>query len=112
MQFTTWASKFLFEYGLSKILDKGFSKLSFTKQSAHKTCSPIPDIYGVELLKVLIDENDLRRRDLANIFGTPSKCHAILRGEQQLTFEHLQKLSEYFMISPLAFFPQRKTLCQ
>lgn len=33
---------------------------------------PIPDIYGVELLKSLIEDNGLRQKDLVSIFKTES----------------------------------------
>ena len=35
-----------------------------------QTLEPIPDIYGIELLKALIEEFDLRQKDLVPIFYT------------------------------------------
>lgn len=66
----------------------------------------IPDIYGVELLSVLIEEWDLKQKDLVPIFKTESIVSAVLNGHRQLTVEHIQKLAEFFHISPAAFFPQ------
>jgi HTH-type transcriptional regulator / antitoxin HigA len=66
----------------------------------------IPDIYGVELLSVLIEEWDLKQKDLVPIFKTESIVSAVLNGHRQLTVEHIQKLAEFFNISPAAFFPQ------
>ena len=109
MQFVMWASQFMFEYGLGKVLDRMFSNLTFIRKSTYKRRNLlIPDIDGLELLKVLMYENDLSRKDLATIFGTSSRCHDILQGRQQLTHEELHKLSNYFMISPLAFFPNKE----
>lgn len=66
----------------------------------------IPDIYGVELLHVLIEEWGLKQKELVPIFKTESIASAILNGHRQLTVEHIEKLSEFFCISPAAFFPQ------
>lgn len=64
----------------------------------------IPDIYGVELLKVLIEEHELRQKDLVPIFKTESIVSAVLHGDRNLTVEHIQKLAEYFHVSPSVFF--------
>jgi HTH-type transcriptional regulator / antitoxin HigA len=64
----------------------------------------IPDIYGVELLKVLIEETNLKQKDLVSIFKTESIVSEILKGKRKLTVEHIQKLGEFFKISPAVFF--------
>ncbi|WP_036485776.1 type II toxin-antitoxin system HigA family antitoxin [Myxosarcina sp. GI1] len=66
--------------------------------------APIPDIYGVELLKVLLEERQLRQKDLLPIFKTESIVSDILNGKRQLTVRHIQKLSEFFSLSPAVFF--------
>lgn len=70
-----------------------------------QTLEPIPDIYGVELLKALIEEFDLKQKDLVPIFKTESIVSDILREKRQLTTEHIQKLAEFFQVSPAVFFP-------
>ncbi len=65
----------------------------------------IPDLYGVELLKVLIQERQLRQKDLVPIFKTESIISDILSGKRQLTVRHIQELSQFFSISPAVFFP-------
>ncbi len=70
-----------------------------------QTQEPIPDIYGVELLKVLIEELDLRQKDLVPIFKTESIVSAVLSGQRNLTARHIQGLAEFFHVSPAAFFP-------
>ena len=74
-----------------------------------QTLEPIPDIYGIELLKALIVEFDLRQKDLVPIFKTESIISDILREKRQLTTEHIQKLAEFFCVSPAAFFPLHPT---
>ncbi len=65
----------------------------------------IPDIYGVELLKVLIEEHKLKQKDLVFIFKTESIISEILKGKRQLTNRHIQELAEFFHVSPAVFFP-------
>ncbi|MFN6513590.1 MAG: type II toxin-antitoxin system HigA family antitoxin [Nostoc sp. CreGUA01] len=64
----------------------------------------VPDIHGVELLKVLIAELNLKQKDLVSIFKTESIVSDILNGKRQLTVEHIQKLAEFFKVSPSVFF--------
>jgi HTH-type transcriptional regulator/antitoxin HigA len=64
----------------------------------------IPDIYGVELLKALLVESGLRQKDLVPIFKTESIVSEVLSGQRKLTAEHIQKLADFFHISPAAFF--------
>ncbi|MFW6358207.1 MAG: helix-turn-helix domain-containing protein [Chroococcales cyanobacterium] len=68
---------------------------------------PIPDIYGVELLKVLLEEWGLRQKDLVPIFKTESIVSDVLSGKRQLTTRHIQELAEFFHVSPAVFFPNR-----
>ena len=65
----------------------------------------IPDIYGVELLKVLIKEHNLKQKDLVGIFKTESIVSDILNGKRQLNNRHIQELAEFFHVSPAVFFP-------
>jgi len=67
---------------------------------------PIPDIYGVELLKSLIEDNELRQKDLVSIFKTESIVSDILNGKRELTKRHIEELAEFFHISPAVFFPR------
>lgn len=67
----------------------------------------VPDIYGLELLKVLIEETNLKQKDLVPIFKTESIVSDILKGKRKLTVEHIQKLGEFFKISPAVFFPAK-----
>lgn len=66
----------------------------------------IPDLYGVELLKAIIQEFGLKQKDLAPIFKTESIVSAILNGQRKFTVEHIEKLADFFHISPSAFFPR------
>ncbi len=75
-----------------------------------QTLEPIPDIYGIELLKVLVKDRGLRQKDLLPIFKAESIISDIFNGRRQLTTRHIQELSEFFCISPAAFFPKTMKL--
>ena len=78
--------------------------LVYEYEQKHET---IPDIFGVELLKALIDEFNLQQKDLVPIFRTESIVSAVLSGKRQLTVEHIRNLADFFHISPAAFFEMR-----
>ena len=65
----------------------------------------IPDIHGVSLLNVLVEDWGLKQKELVPIFKTESIVSAVVNGHRQLTVEHIQKLAEFFHVSPAAFFP-------
>jgi HTH-type transcriptional regulator / antitoxin HigA len=64
---------------------------------ALKPASPI------EHLQELMAANDLKQKDLVDIFGTPSIVSEVLHGKRQLTTEHIRRLSERFHVSPELF---------
>ena len=66
----------------------------------------VPDIYGVELLKVLMAELNLKQKDLVTIFKTESIVSDVIKGKRKLTVEHIQKLADFFNLSPAVFFPE------
>ncbi len=65
----------------------------------------MPDLFGVQLLKVLIEEMGLKQKDLLPIFKTESIVSAVLRGKRKFTVEHIEKLAKFFHVSPAVFFP-------
>ena len=66
---------------------------------------PIPDIYGLELLKFILEERNLQKQDLLSIFESKSTLDDILDGQQDLTPVYIQKLANFLNISPDLFFP-------
>ncbi|MEH1958620.1 MAG: transcriptional regulator [Nostoc sp.] len=59
-----------------------------------QTQQPVPDIYGVDLLQVLIEENGLLEKDLVPIFKTESIISAILKKRRKLTTRHIRPLAK------------------
>lgn len=70
-----------------------------------QSLEPIPDIHGVELFKVLLEERGLCQKDLVPIFKTESIVSDILKGRRELTKRHIEELAKLFHVSPAAFFP-------
>jgi HTH-type transcriptional regulator / antitoxin HigA len=70
----------------------------------------IADIYGVELLKVLIVERNLLQKDLIPVFKTESIVSDILNEKRQLTVRHIQELAQFFNLSPAVFLPEIKDI--
>jgi HTH-type transcriptional regulator / antitoxin HigA len=66
---------------------------------------PIPDIYGIELLKFMLEERNLQKQDLLSIFENESTVDDILDEKQELTPTYIQELAKFFNISPALFFP-------
>jgi HTH-type transcriptional regulator/antitoxin HigA len=64
---------------------------------ALQTASP------VEVLQELMRANDLKQKDLLDVFGTPSIVSEVLNGKRQLTTEHIRRLSRRFRVSAEVF---------
>ena len=64
----------------------------------------IPEASPVEVLRALMEANDLRQKDLAPSLGTESIVSEILRGKRELNRGQIEKLSKRFRVSPAVFF--------
>jgi HTH-type transcriptional regulator/antitoxin HigA len=65
---------------------------------------PIPDVPPVDILRELMDANNLKQKDLASLLGSESIVSEVLSGRRELNKHHIQKLSERFHVSPAVFF--------
>jgi HTH-type transcriptional regulator / antitoxin HigA len=64
----------------------------------------IPDASPVEVLRTLMDANDLRQKDLVPVFGSESIVSEVLHKKRDLNKTHIKKLSKRFNVSPAVFF--------
>jgi HTH-type transcriptional regulator/antitoxin HigA len=64
----------------------------------------IPDASPVEVLRALMDANNLRQKDLVSVFGSESIVSEVLHKKRDLNKTHIQKLSKRFHVSPAVFF--------
>lgn len=58
----------------------------------------------IDVLNELMLANNLKQKDLLNVFGTPSIASEVLSGKRRLNAEHIRKLSRRFKVSPEIFF--------
>ncbi len=59
---------------------------------------------ALEVLNELMLANNLKQKDLVDVFATPSIVSEVLRGKRKLTTEHIRRLSLRFHVSPEVFF--------
>ena len=64
----------------------------------------IPDATPVEVVRALMDANNLRQKDLVPIFGSESIVSEVLHKKRGLNKTHIEKLSKRFRVSPAVFF--------
>jgi HTH-type transcriptional regulator / antitoxin HigA len=64
----------------------------------------VPKLDGIELVRELLDDNELPQRALIDIFGTDSVVSEVLSGKRELQRKHIEGLAEFFNVSPAAFF--------
>jgi HTH-type transcriptional regulator / antitoxin HigA len=67
------------------------------KHYALKAASP------VDVLNELMSANNLKQKDLLDVFSTPSVVSEVLHGKRQLTTDHIRRLSRRFHVSPEVF---------
>ena len=63
----------------------------------------INEATGVEVVKFLMEQNNLKQKDLVGIIGEKSSVSEILNGKRPLNLNHIKKLSEKFHIKPATF---------
>ena len=64
----------------------------------------VADASPVEVLRTLMEANNLRQKDLAPIFGSESIVSEVLHNKRGLNKTHIEKLSKRFRVSPAVFF--------
>jgi HTH-type transcriptional regulator / antitoxin HigA len=73
-----------------------------TYENAHVV---FPPVTGVAALRYLIEENGVKQRDLAPLFGSPSIISEVLSGKRRLALSHMEKLAAYFGL-PISVFSE------
>lgn len=64
----------------------------------------IGDASPLEVLRTLMEANDLKQKDLVSIFGTESIVSEVLHKKRELNKTQIEKLSKRFSVSPALFF--------
>lgn len=60
---------------------------------------PMPDVSPNELLKHLMEENDLKQKDLLHIFSSSGIASEVINGKREISKSQAKKLAEYFKVS-------------
>ncbi|PYU71387.1 MAG: hypothetical protein DMG49_09430 [Acidobacteria bacterium] len=63
----------------------------------------IPDASPVEVVRTVMEANDLRQKDLVPIFGSESIVSEVSHKKRDLNRTHIEKLSKRFNVSPAVF---------
>ena len=79
---------------LLTLLIEDFEEKHYTLQAAS----------ALDVLNELMLANNLKQKDLVDVFATPSIVSEVLRGKRKLTTEHIRRLSRRFHVSPEVFF--------
>ena len=64
---------------------------------------PVQGSGPLDVIRHLMEENQLRQKDLVDVFGTESIVSDVLNGKRDLAKDHIRKLSERFGVSPALF---------
>ncbi len=64
---------------------------------------PVEKKQGVEILKFLMEQNDLRQKDLVGILGGKSTVSEILNEKRPLNLHHIRVLADKFHVKPATF---------
>ena len=64
----------------------------------------LPRAKPLGALQFLMDQHNLKQKDLVDIFGTPSIVSEVLSGKRELNKDHIKRLSRRFHVSPELFF--------
>ncbi|MBI5242129.1 MAG: helix-turn-helix domain-containing protein [Elusimicrobia bacterium] len=66
---------------------------------------PLGQTSPEDMLRFLMEQNNLSQYDLASDLGGQPVVSDILHGKRHLTREHIERLSLRFHVSPAAFYP-------
>jgi len=84
---------------LSQEEDKLLDLLSDLIEVYEDRVYPIEDATPQKMLNFLIEENDLRQKDLLPIFGSSGITSEVINGKRSISKEQAKKLAEYFNVS-------------
>ena len=77
--------------------------LSILIEYYESQCFPIPDCTGVDALSFLMQQNNLKQKDLVGVLGGKSTVSEILNNKRPLNIKHLNILSARFNVRPATF---------
>ena len=84
---------------LSPEEDKLLELLSVLIEEYEDKHYPIPDAAPTEILKFLMEENDLKQSNLLHIFGSSGIASEVVNGKRSISKSQAKKLAEFFNVS-------------
>jgi HTH-type transcriptional regulator/antitoxin HigA len=64
----------------------------------------LPKTTPAGMINFLMDQHDLRQKDLLDVFGTASVASEVLSGKRELNKGNIERLAKRFGVSPELFF--------
>ena len=58
----------------------------------------LPKASPLEVVRFLMEQHELRQKDLLDVFGNASVTSEVLSGKRELSKEHIRRLSERFSV--------------
>ena len=90
--------------GIIETISKSISEYENTLESVQEFEKAVSDMPAdISMLRLLMDQHELKGTDFPEI-GDKTLVSKILKGDRNLTKDHIVKLSERFEISPSLFF--------
>jgi HTH-type transcriptional regulator/antitoxin HigA len=83
--------------------DEAIELLTLLVTSYEEKHYPIPKATPVEVVRFLMDQHDLKNKDMVPEFGTNSAVSMFLSGQRRLTVPQIQALSARFRLSTDVF---------
>lgn len=64
---------------------------------------PVEKKQGVEVLKFLMAQNNLKQKDLVGVLGGKSTVSEIINGKRPMNLQHIRVLADKFHVEPATF---------
>jgi HTH-type transcriptional regulator / antitoxin HigA len=64
----------------------------------------LPRAKPLDVLRFLMEQHELRQKDMVDVFGTASIVSEVLNGKRDLNKDQIKRLSRRFHVSPELFF--------
>jgi HTH-type transcriptional regulator / antitoxin HigA len=65
---------------------------------------PVVEVGPLDVIRHLMEEHQLRQKDLVDVFRTESIVSDVLNGKRELNHNHIKRLVERFKVSPAVFY--------
>jgi HTH-type transcriptional regulator / antitoxin HigA len=78
--------------------------LTLLIENFEETRYRLPRAKPLDVLRFLMEQHQLKQKDLVKVFGTASVVSEVLSGKRELNKEHIRRLSRRFHVSPELFF--------